>query len=132
MKRTGHSAGTAFKLNNETITIETLERAVLAANSRGALHHSIEIGTARIQLRKNARDEITADVVADTLIVSIDAHEQVNGVYREAHANFVYAELKTVEEWTKSDLAPAVAVCSSFSTFITCGEPSDLLDCCVE
>jgi len=115
-KRTGgHSAGTAFKLNDETITIETLERAVIAANSRGTVQHSIKLGTAEVHLRKNARDEILIDVVADTLVVSIDASAQMNGVYSEAQANFVYAELKTVEEWTKSDLAPAISVRSTFS-----------------
>ena len=115
-KRTGgHSAGTAFKLNDETITIETLERAVVAASTRGTLHHSIKFGTAQVHLRKNARDEILIDVVADTLLVSIDASAQMNGVYSEAQATFVYAELKTVEEWTKSDLASAISVRSTFS-----------------
>ena len=54
-------------------------------------------------------------MVADTLLVSIDASAQMNGVYSEAQATFVYAELKTVEEWTKSDLASAISVRSTFS-----------------
>ncbi|GAA5954394.1 hypothetical protein JCM3765_004446 [Sporobolomyces pararoseus] len=53
---------------------------------------------------------MSLDVVAEAVVVSLQASDQNEGNYTEARATLVYAELKTTEEWTKDVLAPAITV----------------------
>ncbi|GAA5932607.1 uncharacterized protein JCM15063_002153 [Sporobolomyces koalae] len=110
-KRSMHSVGSAFKLNGETLLIDTLEDAFVATLLSGASPAVIKLGSAEAYIRKNWMMPCpTLDVLAETLIVSIDATGQSQGRYHTARATIVYADLLTTEKFTSLRIESAIAV----------------------
>lgn len=104
---------TFFKLTKEFLDFDTLDRSIGWDAHERMYESDPSIAYRTLKYPLPCPDEYslpTLGVIAETLVISICAHRENDGIYTSASASLVYAEFKTIDEWTKTCLAPAVAV----------------------
>ncbi|GAA6013106.1 hypothetical protein JCM11491_005184 [Sporobolomyces phaffii] len=114
-----------FELDGATLGIDHLERAFVAAAATTAKGEADGFMTIRssggprtVPLRLNASSGAPSlEVVAETLVFTLNGTTQSEGNYTHARATFVYAKLRTIEEWMRTRVAPAVASLLIYQAF---------------